>query len=332
MALLLLLAAAASNHVGLGRLAFLPLRLRLVTFDLDDTLWPQDPVVARANDAMTAELRRRGVDAGTEEVAAEMRAIRRERSELAKARGEQPFRISYSDLRTEGIAAVLASHAGEGRGTAGAAAAAAREAEDVFSAWLEARHKAAADLFFQSAPRAIAELRQQHPDVVVGAITNSRADPFAVPSLAPLFDFTISGEDADVFPHRKPSLEIFEKAVERARALAPSPVTWPDAAAGDRSRWWVHAGDDLPNDVRAAALAGARAVWVTGDGGAESAAIQARPSYSTATPEEVAERSRAAAEARGMAAAEVSSVAELPGLLRSWSTQADGSVESAVQR
>mmetsp|Transcript_105166 Transcript_105166/g.263405 ORF Transcript_105166/g.263405 Transcript_105166/m.263405 type:complete len:334 (-) Transcript_105166:99-1100(-) len=300
---LAMLCAILVCHLPL-RLVFVP--LRLITFDLDDTLWPQDPVINRANAAMMAELQKASASVSSADVIAqEMRAIRQKRSELAKAQGKPPFRISYSDLRKEGIAAVLCKHADQSQASADKAA------ESIFEVWLAARHQAAGELLFEGAAAAIAELRSDHPEAVIGAITNSRADPFAIQELKPFFDFCVSGEDADVFPHRKPSAVIFEKAIERARAASPN---WRDSK---EDRWWVHIGDDLPNDVRASALAGAAAVWVTGGDRAQAAA-QERPSYSTATAEEVEERIRAAAEASKLVAAEIVSVTELPALLRQW--------------
>lgn len=289
-------------------LTFLP--LRLITFDLDDTLWPQDTVIARANEVMTSELMKAGASSfGAEEVAREMRAIRHNRTQLARDRGEPPFKISYSDLRNEGIAAVLQQ--------AGLSQAAAKCAADsIFERWLTARHKAAGDLLFDGAVASLLQLRQDYPRLVVGAVTNSRADPFAVRSLRPLFDFCVSGEDADVFPHRKPSPVIFELAIERARAA--SVALREEDNTGCEYGWWVHVGDDLPNDVRASALLGAAPIWVTGANRSVTGVGQTRPSYSTATAEEVEERDQAAAEARKLVAGEISTVAELPALLQRW--------------
>lgn len=297
--LVLVLASLAALRLGGRSRAFSA--LRLVTFDLDDTLWPQDPVVGRANAAMAEESRRVGAASiGADDVAAEMRAIRH----------SLPTKISYSELRRQGIAKVF-ERAGSTPSSADALAA------SIFEAWLRARHDAAEDLLFEGVVGALASIRSDHPDAVVGAITNSRVNPFAVPSLAPLFDFTVSGEDANIFLHRKPSPVIFEFALERAASLSGK---W--AASDLRGNSWVHVGDDLPNDVGAAADAGARSVWIADDGAAVGT-TEGR-SYSTATPEEQAKRLHAAQVARDKMAARIRSVVELPQLFRDWIVESAG--------
>ena len=102
---------------------------------------------------------------------------------------------------------------------------------------------------------ALTELREQFCDAngmppLVIAITNGRGNVFEIPSLAPLFDLSVSGEDDEVFPNRKPAPEIYEHAVELAKELG-----W----GGDLSTWW-HVGDCMLNDVDAARNVGMRTV------------------------------------------------------------------------
>lgn len=292
--------------------------IKLVTFDLDDTLWPQAPVIQRANQAMEICLRDAGAaNATADDVVQRMRAIRRERSELAKARGEAPYQISYTDLRKEGIAATLSAAAGLLPSEARAVS------ESVFDSWLAGRHQAAEDLLFEGAVEAIAAIRVAYPGTLLGAITNSRANPFKMPSLSPLFDFTVSGEEANVFPHRKPSTVIFDVAVQRAAAISSSTAASFTGDDADGSPVWVHVGDDLPNDVGASAAAGATAVWVASESvedAARAAGSQAEapPSYSTMTSAEAQERALKRAQALCRVSARICGVQELPALLRSW--------------
>ena len=87
--------AAALAPVFAGALAP-PRRLRLLTFDLDDTFWPTGAVVARANEAMRAALAREGADG-----AGHQDAMKR----LRRAAGPA---MSYTEARTEACAALLA--------------------------------------------------------------------------------------------------------------------------------------------------------------------------------------------------------------------------------
>jgi putative hydrolase of the HAD superfamily len=243
-------------------------RLALLTCDLDDTFWPTAQVVADANAALAAALEARGADAPL--LGDAMKRLRR-------AAGVQ---MSYTEARTGAIAELLDGD----RVTA----------EELFGVWLEARQRASEELLLPDSAAALAEVRRRHPEAVVGAVTNGRGDPRLIPSLAPFFDFCVSGEDADVHPHRKPSPRIYEAALARA---------------GRGPAGWVHLGDDVLNDCAAAKACGARAVWF--DAAAPSWAENA---YSTMSAADRDKRRRAA-EAVDVATAvdcAIGSLAELP--------------------
>ena len=242
LAPLLLLAATAQ--------ALAPTRLKLLTCDLDDTFWPTAEVVAAANAALYKALEARNADASL--LGETMKRLRR-------AAGVQ---MSYTEARTSAISELL----GGDHGTA----------EELFQLWLDARQRASEDLLFPDAASSLAEVRRRHPDAAIGAVTNGRGDPRQIPSLAPFFDFCVSGEDADVHPQRKPAPRIYEAALERARC-------GPDG--------WVHLGDDVLNDCSAAKACGARTVWL--DAAAPSWAENAYSTMSAADRE----KRRLAAEA-----------------------------------
>jgi HAD superfamily hydrolase (TIGR01509 family) len=197
-----------------------PPQLRLLTCDLDDTFWPTAEVVAAANAALYEALEARG--AASSLLGETMKRLRR-------AAGVQ---MSYTEARTSAISELLGGEPG---------------AEELFQLWLDARQRASEDLLFPDAATSLAEVRRRHPDAVVGAVTNGRGDPRQIPSLAPFFDFCVSGEDADVHPQRKPAPRIYEAALERSKR-------GPDG--------WVHLGDDVLNDCNAAKACGARTVWL----------------------------------------------------------------------
>ena len=260
LAPLLLFAATAQ--------ALAPTRLRLLTCDLDDTFWPTAEVVAAANTALFAALEARGADASL--LGETMKRLRR-------AAGVQ---MSYTDARTSAIDELLGGDR--------------NAAEELFQLWLDARQRASEDLLFPDAATSLAEVRRRHPEAVVGAVTNGRGDPRQIPSLAPYFDFCVSGEDADVHPQRKPAPRIYEAALERA-------ACGPDG--------WVHLGDDVLNDCSAAKACGARTVWL--DAAAPSWAENAYSTMSAADRE----KRRLAAEAVDVATAvdrTIGGLAELP--------------------
>ena len=159
-----------------------PPQLRLLTCDLDDTFWPTADVVAAANAALSTALEAREADASL--LGETMKRLRR-------AAGVQ---MSYTEARTKAIGELLGGDR--------------NAAEELFQLWLDARQRASEDLLFPDAATSLAEVRRRHPDAVVGAVTNGRGDPRFIPSLAPHFDFCVSGEDADVHPNRKPSAPV----------------------------------------------------------------------------------------------------------------------------
>ena len=121
-------------------------------------------------------------------------------------------------------------------------------------------------------------MRASHPEVIIGAVTNARADPARMPRLAPLFDFCVSGEDAAVWPGNKPSPTIYEHALEVAASAAGG-----GASADTLRSAWVHVGDCLLNDVEASKRVGAQTLWL-------DAPADELSSFSTASAEEEARR------------------------------------------
>jgi len=73
--------------------------------------------------------------------------------------------------------------------------------------------------------------------------------------LSPYFDFTVSGEEEEVFPARKPSEKIYQIAMQRATTLRGENADQDPNA-------WVHVGDDLANDIVPARAVGMRTVWL----------------------------------------------------------------------
>jgi hypothetical protein len=116
-------------------------------------------------------------------------------------------------------------------------------------------------------------------NVCIGAVTNGGGDPLKMPSLAPFFSFCVSGEDPEVFPHRKPHPGIFRHALHRYRTehYAPSQEAARDDdnddECGEDDFLWCHVGDCLANDVGASADCGAFAVWCAPDPQAAAASV-----------------------------------------------------------
>ena len=253
--------------------------LRLISFDLDDTLWPTGPVVQAANGALAS-----AVGTTPEEL--------QSRLKMARTGANPP--PSYSEARTIAIECWLIERDGPSPSRRA-------EAEHFFQSWLAARHTAAEDLLFDGAAEAVAAVRAQHPEAIIAAITNGRGDPLAMPALRKHFDFTVSAEDVGIYPARKPAAAPFLAALRKAGVEAKPAL-------------WAHVGDDLLNDVQAAKRLGAWSIWLDPSGGGEDGAPAASPDFwfSTMSESERAERTKRAEAARGTADVIIRNIGELP--------------------
>mmetsp|Transcript_44316 Transcript_44316/g.87235 ORF Transcript_44316/g.87235 Transcript_44316/m.87235 type:complete len:344 (+) Transcript_44316:82-1113(+) len=268
----------------------------LVTFDLDDCVWPIIPVVSHANEAVEI-----AYNLDRNDVQRTMKEIR----VSSQQRGDSPF--SYKKARIQTYELLLHSK---------------KHARDCFELWLSARNKAGGDLLFPDVVPCLEQLVQS--GWLVGAITNGLGDPSSIPSLEPHFQFCVSGEDEDVFPHRKPARQIFEAASLRARtfgfdadaalALAQmqsGPPTLPPSllSPGASPLAWWHVGDDLANDVAGAQALGIKTLLLQRPSLSQQSAqatnrgMNLLPSaiqnpFSTASPEEMKARDLAAENAK----------------------------------
>ncbi len=197
-------------------------RIRAITFDLDDTLWPIWPIIERAEKTLSAWL---AVHAPmTSALFANAHARHDIRQQVMKSRPD--ILHDLSAIRREAIRLALTR--------AGDDPALAEPAFDVFFA--ERNH---VTLFDDTLP-ALAWLASRYPLV---ALSNGNADLGKV-GLSAYFKGGIS---AARFGVAKPHVSIFFAAAELA-GVAPHEV--------------LHVGDDAHHDVIGALGAGMQAVWV----------------------------------------------------------------------
>eukprot|EP00580_Thalassiosira_gravida_P019296 CAMPEP_0201663206 /NCGR_PEP_ID=MMETSP0494-20130426/5065_1 /ASSEMBLY_ACC=CAM_ASM_000839 /TAXON_ID=420259 /ORGANISM="Thalassiosira gravida, Strain GMp14c1" /LENGTH=350 /DNA_ID=CAMNT_0048141745 /DNA_START=156 /DNA_END=1208 /DNA_ORIENTATION=+ len=280
--------------------------LHLLTFDLDDTIFPIGPVVADANVAQLRTLIQYGYEnAANEEIIAASKQIRAELREAGTA-------ITYSDLRKQSIRREIERVSGGLSGSSSDGAVHGSVIEAVFDAWLSERHASADRNLYPFASNALETIREEHPDAIIGAITNGRGNPLEMPSMKEYFDFCISGEDDGVFPRRKPDKGIYEAAVSKYNQIIMQGQgsILSSQESGENGFNWIHVGDDLANDVGASAACGAKSIWFTME---EDDGVDARlPSWSTATQEELRKRAALDEMAREHVSAKIVSLVELP--------------------
>ena len=201
-------------------------RIKAISLDLDDTLWPIWPVIARAEQALQDWLRPRAPKTSAWLADTEQRqALRRE---ILAARPELGHDLRR--LRQELIRAALQRHDED--------TALVTPAYEVFIA-----ERMRVQLFDDARP-ALAWLAQRFPVV---AVSNGNADVQRI-GLGRYFS---AGFSAQEFGVGKPDPRIFHAAAE-AVGVAPQEV--------------LHVGDDARLDVVGALDAGLQTVWVNRDG------------------------------------------------------------------
>ena len=201
-------------------------RIKAISLDLDDTLWPIWPVIARAEQALQDWLRPRAPKtavwlADTEQRMVLRRQLIAERPELSH---------DLRALRQEQIRLALQQH-GEDTGLV-------LPAYEVFIA-----ERMRVQLFDDARP-ALAWLAQRFPLV---AVSNGNADVQRI-GLGRYFS---AGFSAQEFGVGKPDARIFHAAAESV-GVAPHEV--------------LHVGDDAALDVVGALGAGLQTVWVNHGG------------------------------------------------------------------
>ena len=197
-------------------------RIRAVSLDLDDTLWPIWPTIERAERALHAWLGERAP--ATAAMWSDAPALRRIRDELAAARPELLHDLSA--VRRESIRMAL--------GQAGDDAALADAAFEVFFA-----ERQRVELF-DDARAALDFLAARYPLV---AVSNGNADLQRI-GLGAYFRGALS---ARAFGVGKPDPRIFRAAADAA-GVAPDQV--------------LHVGDDATLDALGAMDAGLQAAWL----------------------------------------------------------------------
>ena len=197
-------------------------KIKAITFDLDDTLWPIWPTIARADLALQRWLAPQAPLAAA--LIADAKTRFELRDQVALARPEITHNMSA--MRLELIRLALQQSAED-----------ISLADPAFEVFFE--HRMKVDLFADALP-ALALLAKRFPLV---AISNGNADVHRVG----LGDYFKAGVSAHEFGVGKPDPRIFHAGA---------------AAAGVAAHEVLHVGDDAALDVLGAQAVGMQTVWV----------------------------------------------------------------------
>jgi len=284
----------------------------LITFDLDDTLFPVAPVLQDANEALVQRMKRVGYEhISVEDFIDSTKYIRA----ALKVSGEN---VTFTELRKRAIQKEMDKQRPPDDGNT---------ASQFYERWERERHASAERNLYPDAIPMLQKLRIDHPSIVIGAITNGVGSPFEMTSstLSEYFDFCISGEDSEVFPLRKPHVGIYKIALQKYRELV-IPVKGNSGIIEGGENWieengcnWFHVGDDLANDVGASAACGAAAIWVDlleayGQTSKKRVSVDSskQPSWSTASKEDLDKRRIVGEKARESITARIERLSDLP--------------------
>ena len=270
--------------------------LGLLTFDLDDTLYPIQPVINEANAAFARAMESYGFpNIQPEDIDKTARKIREEvslrdgpaaaailshteirtmaiRREMEKIILERKLQATADDWATpvSALSNIVVSHAKKWAKTAVSESI----VQAVLNAWEMERHHAAERNLYPEVIDALKEIKETHPGVVIGAVTDGKANPLLMTfTLAPYFDFCMSWEDdqggRSKFFKELSSAEtnadlkwIYNGAMEKYQELAAANAALNKDVASDPNKEWIHIGDDLAYDVGGAASCGAKTILV----------------------------------------------------------------------
>ncbi len=202
--------------------------IKVITFDLDDTLWSVDPVIVKANQRLYQWLLKHAPAFTQRYQLSDFETLKQHVLQQHPEWGHSVTAIRLGVLR-QGLA---------DSGYQGAELDKLTEA--AFDCFIKARNQVE---FFK---HAVAMLKQLHGNYQLGALSNGNADIEMV-GLGEYFDFSFN---ADQVGTAKPHPLMFETMLEFAN-VAPQQV--------------VHIGDHPEHDILGAQNAGLHSLWVNLD-------------------------------------------------------------------
>jgi len=337
----------------------------LLTFDLDDTLYPIATVVKDANAAFVTAMERfgfEGVDAFDI-----VKTGKEVREELSKTDPEKAAGLTHTEIRemairremekiilaqklqqcaddwatpVEDLSPIVRKPAEQwAKGAVSESV-----VQQVLTAWEMERHHSAERHIFPGVIDALKKIKEEHPEVIIGAVTDGKANPQLMTfTLAPYFDFCMSWEDEmgsrqkffqdllavestpeltwiyDAARHKYAILKEAQHGMNTAMNASEKkdikPLVWPESYD---DLVWIHVGDDLAFDVGGSAACGAKTILVELPKSAGQTApfrfdtnIE-QPAWSTTSKKELEGRIEMNNAAREHVAVEINSMERLP--------------------
>ncbi|MFT5709646.1 MAG: 2-haloalkanoic acid dehalogenase type II [Halioglobus sp.] len=199
--------------------------IKVITFDLDNTLWDVEPALLRAEEAQRAwllEHRPGTMENYSDESLWEFKkSVWRRHPHLAHHVSQLRIQLLYELQRAAGFNEKAARSG----------------AQLAFAVFLEQRHGV---VLYEEALGVLEQLARSY---TLGALTNGNADIYKTDA-AEYFDFAFLAEEVGA---SKPAPDMFHAALEKSGVL-PQQI--------------VHVGDNPEHDIKGAQDVGMRTVWV----------------------------------------------------------------------
>lgn len=338
-------------------------KLGLLTFDLDDSLYPIAPVLSDANKVFSQAMSNYGYDIDPQDIVEMGKKIREEagpiagtamshtevrlkaiRREMEEKMFEKKLRECAEDWATEVESVTLPIRKSAEKWAKSSVSQSV--VESIYSSWERERHHSAERHLYPEIISALQQIKERHPDVIIGAVTDGKANPMLmVFSLAPYFDFCMSWEDdaagrteffkelgnvdgnADLQWIYRAAFEKYLSLAENQREMAKVDERVSDEESDgvegdgdDVEQVWIHIGDDLAYDVGGSASCGAKTILLDLDEDyGQTAKLRfleggraVNPSWNTASKEEIANRKAMNDAAEAMVDKRVSRLTMLP--------------------
>ena len=252
--------------------------VRVITFDLDNTLWNTSATIAAANDVLATFVNEKlGSDTAVNGTAATVRVEKimgtlynKNKAKYSPIEMEQAKApVLLTQLRKDAIRHVLKEHGGMDDEAL---------VEEAFVVWVNARYESIPNYFAESVITCLQDIcslkTSDNRKVVVGAITDGNSDPTNIPELSEYFDFCVNAETVGI---SKPDKSVYLRGVARAlehpslHDVLPLEIN-KFTSTGERrlteealedlvGPWWVHVGDDFLKDCVAAKNLNMRTIW-----------------------------------------------------------------------
>ena len=282
-------AAAASRY---SEETVLKAPVKVITFDLDNTLWKTGPTIGAANDALAEYLSTKCKEDGSElqiprrieKVMGDLFAADRRRyCPLVGATipDDEEFEailaetckspVLLTQLRIDAMCHVLETENGFPDDKA------MELATEAFGVWMQGRYDSILD---NMAPKVVETLENIRSTiqtdtgapVLLGAVTDGNSDPRNLEMLAPYFDFCVNAESVGV---SKPDKRVYLQAIRTAIAMRPDifadvlPLDDIDMINSQTLEdsvgpYWCHIGDDFLKDIVAAKDMKMRTIFAIG--------------------------------------------------------------------